>query len=103
MRVQGIEPGGRVLTVRLLNGEGSEAERALGLVNGDACWMVKRVRFGNREPLLVDESYAPARASPDLPRHNRASTSLYDVLREQYGVAPVRAPETIEPTACEPD
>src|SRR5262249_57356714 len=44
MRAQGIEPGGRVLTVRLLNGEGSDAERALGLINGDACWMLRRVR-----------------------------------------------------------
>ena len=103
MRAQGIEPGGRVLTVRLLNGEGSEAERALGLINGDACWMVKRVRFGDREPLLVEESYVPASVCPDLTRHNLATTSLYAVMSDEYGVAPVRATETIEPTACEPD
>src|SRR5919205_1179168 len=72
MRAQGIEPGGRVLSVRLLNGEGSEAARALGLINGAACWMVKRVRFGDREPLRVEESYVPASVCPDLTRHNLA-------------------------------
>ncbi|HEY0389886.1 MAG TPA: GntR family transcriptional regulator [Gaiellales bacterium] len=103
MRAQGIEPGGRVLTVRLLRGEGSEAERALELVNGDACWMLKRVRFGNREPLVVEESYVPASVCPDLTRHDLAHSSLYEVMNRAYGVDPVRAHETIEPTACEPD
>lgn len=103
MRAQGIEPSGRVLTVRLLRGEGSEAERALELVNGDACWMLKRVRFGDREPLVVEESYVPASVCPDLTQHNLAHSSLYEVMNRAYGVDPVRAHETIEPTACEPD
>jgi GntR family transcriptional regulator len=103
MRAQGIEPGGRVLMLKLLTGERADAAQALGLAKDDSCWLLRRVRFGNREPLMVEESYVPARLCPDLSRHNLAASSLYDVMRTRYGVDPVRAHETIEPTACEPD
>jgi GntR family transcriptional regulator len=65
--------------------------------------MVRRVRFGHGEPLLVEESHVPARLFPDLNRHNLAQSSLYDLMRSRYGVDPVRAHETIEPAACEQD
>jgi GntR family transcriptional regulator len=103
MRAQGIEPGGRVLAVKLLNGERSHIGRALGLGDDGTCWMLRRVRFGDREPLVVEESYVPALLCPDLSRHDLATSSLYDVMRARYGVDPVRAHETIEPTACEPE
>jgi GntR family transcriptional regulator len=103
MRAQGIEPGGRVLAVRLSGQDGSDAGVALALPEGEASWMVRRVRFGNGEPLLVEESHVPARLFPDLNRHNLAQSSLYDLMRSRYGVDPVRAHETIEPTACEQD
>src|SRR6476619_6406219 len=72
MRAQGIEPGGRVLMLKLLTGERADAEQALGLAEGDSCWLLRRVRFGDREPLVVEESYVPARLCPDLSRHNLA-------------------------------
>jgi len=98
MRAQGIEPGGRVLAVRLSGQDGSDAGVALELPEGEASWMVRRVRFGNGEPLLVEESHVPARLFPDLNRHNLAQSSLYDLMRSRYGIDPVRAHETIEPT-----
>jgi GntR family transcriptional regulator, N-acetylglucosamine utilization regulator len=103
MREQGIEPGGRVLAVKLNARERSDAGEALGLSNGDSCWMVRRVRFGDNEPLLVEESHVPARLFPDLNRHDLAHNSLYDLMRTRYGIDPVRAHETIEPTVCEPE
>ena len=41
------------------------------------------------------------RPVPDLDHHDLAQGSLYDLMRSRYGVDPVRAHETIEPTACE--
>jgi GntR family transcriptional regulator len=101
MRAQGIEPGGRVLAIRLSGQDGSDAGVALELPEGEASWMVRRVRFGDGEPLLVEESHVPARLFPDLNRHNLAQSSLYDLMRSRYGVDPVRAHETIEPASCE--
>src|SRR5436305_7066518 len=67
MRAQGIEPGGRVLAVRAVDGEaGSEVLEALGLSDGDRCWCVRRVRFGDGEPLVVEESHVPFDLMPGL-------------------------------------
>src|SRR5437899_2345524 len=41
MRSQGIEPGGRVLSVRLSGQDGSDAGAALELPEGEASWMVR--------------------------------------------------------------
>ena len=64
MRAQGIEPGGRVLTVRLAAEDDTDARDALELRQGEPCWMVRRVRFGDGEPLVVEESHVPGPAVP---------------------------------------
>jgi GntR family transcriptional regulator len=103
MRSQGIEPSGRVLAVRLIAGTAPDAEAALGLVDGQRCWCVRRVRFGDGEPLVVEMSHVPERVFPDLGRKDLGHASLYEMMRTVYGVDPVHAHETIESTACEPD
>ena len=103
MRSQGIEPGGRVLSVELSEEEDPVVEQALGLETGERFWTLRRVRFGDGEPLVIERSHVPAAICPDLSNHDLAHGSLYDLMRSRYGVDPVRAHETIEPTACEPD
>jgi GntR family transcriptional regulator len=103
MRSQGIEPSGRVLSVQLSEDDDPDVEQALGLASGEQFWTLRRVRFGDGEPLVVERSHVPAAICPDLGDHDLAHGSLYDLMRESYGVDPVRAHETIEPTACEPE
>jgi GntR family transcriptional regulator len=102
MRSQGIEPSGRVLSVELSE-EDPDVEQALDLASGEQFWTLRRVRYGDGEPLVVERSHVPAAICPDLGDHDLAHGSLYDLMRESYGVDPVRAHETIEPTACEPE
>jgi len=103
MRSQGIEPNGRLLGVRLNAGTAPEAEAALGLEHGQRCWCVRRVWFGDGEPLVVEMSHLPESLFPDLGRRELGHASLHDLMRSAYGVDPVRAHETIESTACEAD
>jgi len=104
MRDQGIEPGGRVLAVRMIDRETDpDVLDALNLANGARCWCIRRVRFGDGEPLVVEESHVPAHLFPGLDSHDLAAGSLYELMGERYGIRPVRAHETIEPTVCEPD
>jgi len=104
MRDQGIEPGGRVLAVRMIDRETDpDVLDALNLTNGSRCWCIRRVRFGDGEPLVVEESHVPAALFPGLDGHDLAAGSLYELMGERYGIRPVRAHETIEPTVCEPD
>ena len=101
MRAQGIEPGGRILHVRLERDVAADAAEALGLPSGESAWSVRRVRFGDGEPLLVEAFHVPEAIAPDLGSQDLAGGSLYEMLRRRYQVDPARAHETIEPTACE--
>ena len=103
MRSQGIEPGGRLLEAQLCADPDPHIEAALGLSDGECYWTLRRVRLGDGQPLLVELSHLPAAIFPDLTDHDLAHGSVYDLMRSHYGVDPVRAHETIETTACEPE
>src|SRR5438128_1260322 len=81
MRSQGIEPGGRVLSVELSKDEDPDVELALDLAAGEPFWTLRRVRYGNGEPLVVERSHVPAVICPDLGDHDLAHGSLYDLMR----------------------
>jgi GntR family transcriptional regulator len=103
MRSQGIEPSARVLSARLSDDEDADVERALGLSPGERFWVLRRVRYGDGEPLMLERTHVPESICPTLGIHDLAHGSLYDLMRSAFGVDPVRAHETIEPTACEPE
>jgi GntR family transcriptional regulator len=103
MLSQGIAPTGRVLSVALNEDDEPEVEQALGLSAGERFWMLRRVRYGDGEPLVVERSHVPADLCPGLGELDLAHGSLYDLMRSEYGVDPVRAHATIEPAACEPE
>lgn len=103
MRSQGIEPSGRVLGLALVADVAPEPARALGLRRGAKAWILRRVRFGDGEPLLLETSFVPNAVCPRLGRHDLARESLYGLMRSEYGVVPRRAHEEIDPTTLEPD
>ena len=103
MREQGIDPSGRVLGAALHVPADDAVIEALRLATGERTWLVRRLRFGNGEPLVVETFEVPEAVCPDLGRHDLVHGSLYELMRSGYGVDPVSAHETIEPTACEPD
>jgi GntR family transcriptional regulator len=103
MRRQGVHPSGRVLEMRCSESPDDGAMRALGLAEGDAAWMVRRMRYGDGEPLLLETFWVPDALCPDLGRRDLARGSLYDLLRQRYGIDPRTADESIEPAVLEPD
>jgi GntR family transcriptional regulator len=103
MRAQGIVPSARVLEMRRTQRVEAEARAALDLPpDGRAC-MVRRVRFGDGEPLVLETFWVPDALCPDLARRDLAEGSLYDLLRSRYGIDPCTADEAIEPAVLEPD
>ena len=80
----------------------AEARTALELAPGGRAWMVRRVRYGDREPLLLETFWVPDALCPDLARRELAHGSLYDLMRQRYGIDPCTADESIEPAVLEP-
>jgi GntR family transcriptional regulator len=102
MRRQGVQPSGRVLEMRCSGRVDGVAREALALAAGELAWTVRRLRFGDGEPLLLETFWVPRAVCPELSRHELADRSLYAVMRERYGVDPVSAETSLEPAALDP-
>jgi GntR family transcriptional regulator len=101
MRLQGIHPSGRLLEMRCTDEPGATARHALGLGDGDAAWMVRRLRYGDGEPLLLETFWVPRDACPEIGVDELAEQSLYTVMRSRYGIEPHSAETSLEPTAMD--
>jgi GntR family transcriptional regulator len=97
---QGITPGAEIIdkrTVAIGELEDVVAE-ALGVADGDEpVHVVVRRRTGNGEPLALEESYFPARYCRDL-LDNELTGSIYELLRDEYGLEPARLYQEVELT-----
>ncbi len=101
MRLQGVHPSGRVLEMRCTDAPDPAAGRALGLAAGDAAWMVRRLRYGDGEPLLLETFWVPREVCPELDADELAEQSLYAVMQSRYGIEPVSAETSLEPAALD--
>ncbi|MEP7019930.1 MAG: GntR family transcriptional regulator [Pseudonocardiales bacterium] len=74
----------------------------LGTQTGAAAFRIERLRLADNSPIAVEVSYLSAARFPKLTRHLRHGASLYAVLAEHYGVAPVSAEESISTAPATP-
>ena len=77
MRAQGIAPTARVLEMALADRLDPDAAEALGLERGDHAWTMRRVRYGDNEPLLIETFFVPDAVCPKLGGHDLSTGSLY--------------------------
>jgi GntR family transcriptional regulator len=54
----------------------------------------------NREPVMLERFTVPAHRFPGFERHDLSSRSAYDVMEKEYGVAVVRARQSLEPVVA---
>ena len=91
----GVEPGAKLLSAEECRAPAPEAT-ALGIEPGVAVYRIRRVRYGARVPLALEDSWIPAAPFPGL-LDLGLTGSLYDLMRDLYGLGPVRAIERLEP------
>jgi GntR family transcriptional regulator len=95
MTAAGLEPGARVLQAALAPAP-PEVAAALALDRGAPAVQVARLRSGGGEPLTLESSWIPDERFPGFLEHDLGG-SLYALMRDAYGLAPVRAVERLEP------
>lgn len=81
----GLHPSSQVLYM----GECAVDERIrqhLDLEPNEPVFCLKRVRLADGEPIAVERVWISLRRFPLLLRHDYSQVSLYDVLRQEYGV-----------------
>ncbi|TCO58060.1 GntR family transcriptional regulator [Actinocrispum wychmicini] len=95
MRAQGREPSSRLLEVSELPVE-AELARLLGIRAGAKILRLHRLRFADGEPMALETTHLPLGRFRGLRRYITSGGSLYQVLRERFGVELGHAEETIE-------
>ena|SRR5215469_13460512 len=95
MRQLGLVPCSRLLEQTVIKAT-EELSEKLRVARGDAVLRLRRLRLANDNPMALEVSVLPLQLFPGLDRVNFAEHSLYQVLRENYGVRAEWADEMIE-------
>jgi GntR family transcriptional regulator len=95
MARQGLHPGAKLLSA-VESRTPEPVARALGIEPDAPTYRIQRLRYGEQVPLALEDSWIPAAPFPGLLELG-LTTSLYDLMRDLYDRAPVRAIERLEP------
>jgi GntR family transcriptional regulator len=98
LRRHGKIAGARVLAATQIPANAAAAA-ALELPAGATVYDVRRIRFADGSPIVIEHSQFPAGLFPGL-LDCRLDGSLYDLLAENYGLRPHRARESLEPVVA---
>ena len=98
MLQKGIKPGAKILKKETII-PSKRIRESLKLNLKDEVYYLQRVRYGNNNPLVVENSYFPKKICPELLEKDLISRSIYDIIRKDYHLNLVRAVQTLEPIA----
>lgn len=93
MEKQNIKPSIKVIEKKILT-DYSEFHKKLQLSPGDKVLKLKRIRFGNDVPLVIDYRYINLKYCPDIFEKD-LNTSLYKIY-EQYNIKIAHAKQYLE-------
>jgi GntR family transcriptional regulator len=99
MRARGLVPSSRLLELRRLRATTTVAHR-LRIPEGDEVVRFTRLRLASGEPMAVETVWIPAAFVPGLAAEDLAQ-SLYDLLRERYGIRTSAAQAVVLPVLPE--
>ncbi len=92
---QGLEPGAKIIDVSETPA-GWRVSAALEIAPKAPVVRIQRLRLADGVPMALEDSWFPAEHFPGFADHDLHG-SLYALMRDVYGVAPVRAIERLEP------
>jgi GntR family transcriptional regulator len=95
MRQRGMTPASRLLEQAVVFPTEEQCEK-LRLAPTDRILKLRRLRLADGIPMAVELSHIPLNAYPGLESHDFSSHSLYEVLKNRYGVRVGWAEEVIE-------
>lgn len=83
IRGRGLEPSTVNIEFSELVVEKNLAEH-MGCETGDKALMIKRVRYGDSRPMMVERTYVPLKLFPTLSRATLEHRSLYEVMERDF-------------------
>jgi len=101
MRAQGRQPGSRLLDVSE-DAADADLSRLLNIRASAKVLRLHRLRLADGEPMAIETTHLPLARFRGLRRYVTSGGSLYQVLRERFGVEMAYAEETIETALASP-
>ena len=101
MQMQGKQVGSRVLEARLIPADPFLARR-LQIQLGAEVVYLSRVRLMDGQPTAIERAHLPHEFCPGILSRDFSSTSLYQVLADEYGCRPDHAEQEIEASLATP-
>ena len=95
MRQRGMTPASRLLEQTTVTANEEQCEK-LHLSASDKLFRLRRLRLADGIPMALELSHIPLNAFPGLDAYDFGERSLYQVLRDQYGLRIGWADEVIE-------
>jgi len=95
MKQRGFRPSSRLLEQAAIAADDGLAAR-LQVAAGDSLLRLLRVRLANDVPMAIETSHVPLARYPGLDRFDFGKRSLYQVLRDRYGMHVAWADEVLE-------
>jgi GntR family transcriptional regulator len=92
MAERGLVVGSRLIGIAEIPASVEVAD-ALEIPVGSPVCMIRRLRAGNDQPIGIQTAYLPASRVPGLSTVTGPLPSLYELLRNRYGIAPQVARE----------
>lgn len=99
MRKRGMKPSSKLLDQAVI-APTEDIVQKLKLDKNDKILHLRRLRIADGIPMAIEDSHIPLKQFPGLDRIDFARHSLYQMLRERYGVRVGYADETIEALAA---
>ena len=93
MTTRGFRPSSRVVAQKVVDADAVVAGN-LRLSEGAEVFLLRRVRLADGEPMGIQTAYIPLSLAPGLAHADFSAASLYDVLRERFGLVAADARET---------
>ncbi|HJP75147.1 MAG TPA: GntR family transcriptional regulator [Pseudonocardiaceae bacterium] len=102
MRAQGREPSSRLIEISEDPAD-IDLARLLNIRAGAKVLRLHRLRLADNEPMAIETTHLPLSRFRGLRRYVSSGGSLYQVLRERFGVEMGHAEETIETALASPE
>jgi GntR family transcriptional regulator len=94
MQQAGLKPSTKVLEKKIIPATGIYAEK-LGVEEGEKIFLLRRLRFGNETPMLLETRYINLKLCYDIIDLDLTG-SLYNIYEERYGVRLFRAEQHLQ-------
>jgi len=93
---RGMKPSSKIVTAVKTTVKSQEVAESLNIKIGDPVYKIERVRFADKIPMALEESFVSAELIPGLLDFD-LSSSLYEIFKNSYEKAVTRAECVVSP------